>query len=361
MDDIIYMVIVVIAHIIPQVYLKSWCFKNQKNSVYVFDKYNLKYEIKNLNTLKNTNFQNKDEYFLNIQDCCLEIYSELFESLYSSIKVRFAIQYKNIYIDSAYKFRNCCRYLDLDNQDNWIITDLTNNNRYGYRSFREQVIRLWNDNYQNKIEIFFSKNYETHWLEFLDYINKLKTTDKEKLILINDNQKNYLFEFLAVQLTRKFTNFSIFKQVIEYYMSAFGLKKEMDDYTVKKLWISNLFKYIQYKENNNSKYEKNLINMMIDYLNSKDISFEIYFSKDIDFLTSDNPIFRIESSEEFDYIYFPLNRKSCLAICSKSAVNNMFNIKTLSDIEVKIINDLIIKNSEKNFISYNIDLKKLVI
>ena len=102
---------------------------------------------------------------------------------------------------------------------------------------------------------------------------------------------------------------------------------------------------------------------MINHLKSRHISYELYISENIDFLTSDNPIFRYESSvsSEDDYIYFPINRNMCLGICSKSTDNDLFKFKKISSVEVKIINNLIIENAEKHFICYDTNYKEKTI
>lgn len=105
-----------IAHIVPQVYLKSWVNKTKKNAIYVYDKFKFEPELKNLDVLSNTNFQKKNEYILNIEDCCLEIYSDLFDELYNQLKNKYYMKYKNKEILSSYSFRNCCRWLTLENQ-----------------------------------------------------------------------------------------------------------------------------------------------------------------------------------------------------------------------------------------------------
>lgn len=356
------LVIIMIAHIVPQVYLKSWANKKSKNSVYVFDRETFNFEPKNLDVLSKTNFQKKDEYLLNIEDCCLEIYSKLFDELYDNLKNKYQIQYKDRIIFSSYQFRNYCRNLTVSSND-WVIIELKNNLRYKYRAFREEVIQMWNNNFQREIEDFFSKNYENSWEGFLSYLNGINVNSQERMISLDDTQRSFIIEFLAIQLTRKYTNFNMFKQIIEHYMSMIDLGTELNDALIKKLWLSDIFKFILYKDGNNEKYKNCVINYMINYLNSRYISYELYISDNIDFLTSDNPVFRYESFvyNEDDYIYFPINRNMCLGICSKSTDNDLFKFKKISSAEVKIINNLIIENAEKHFICYDTNYKEKII
>ncbi len=351
-----------IAHIIPQVYLKSWCNKIAKNSVYVFDKKTFICESKNLDVLSNTNFQKKDEYLLNIEDCCLEIYSKLFDDLYNNLKTNYHIQYKNKIIDSSYKLRNYCRNLTVSNRD-WVIIDLKTNLRYRYRAFREEVIQMWNRNFQREIEDFFSKVYENLWEDFVSYLSNIGLNSQEKMISLDKNQKDFIIEFLAIQLTRKYTNFNMFKQIIEHYMSIINSDTELDDALIKKLWLSDIFKFILYKEGNNEQYKNCVVNYMINHLKSRYISYEFYISESIEFLTSDNPIFRYESTvpSEDDYIYFPINRKVCLGISSKPTDNDLFKFKKISSTEVKIINTHIIENAENHFICHDTDYSQYII
>ncbi len=352
-----------IAHIVPQVYLKSWVNKTKKNAIYVYDKFKLEPELKNLDVLSNTNFQKKNEYILNIEDCCLEIYSDLFDELYNQLKNKYYMKYKNKEILSSYSFRNCCRWLTLENQADWIIVDLNTNNRYKYRSFRQELIEIWNANFQKKIENFFCDKYENNWLKFLSYLENFKFSGSEKMFLLEKNQRDFLIEFLGVQLTRKYGNFNMFKQIIEFYIKMIGMNTVLNDEIIRKLWLSNIYKYILHKETSDDKYKRNVVNYMIKHLNSNYISFEIYMSNSLDFLTSDNPIFRYESKDpaENDYIYFPINRKLCLGICSKSSDTEMIKFKKISAIEAKIINNLIVEHAEQHFVCYDMKYEEYII
>lgn len=245
----------------------------------------------------------------------------------------------------------------------WVIIDLKSNLKYKYRAFREEVIQIWNNNFQREIEDFFSKNYENSWEDFVSYLNGIKLNSQERMISLDDTQKAFIIEFLAIQLTRKYANFNMFKQIIEHYMSIIDSNTKLDDSLVKRLWLSDIFKFILYKSSNNEKYANCAVKYMINHLKSRYISYELYISENIDFLTSDNPIFRYESSifSEDDYIYFPINRNMCLGICSKSTDNDLFKFKKISSVEVKIINNLIIENAEKHFICYDTNYKEKTI
>lgn len=351
-----------IAHIVPKVYLKSWSNKTSKYSVYVYDKETFEYELKNLEVLNKTNFQKKDEYILNIEDCCLQIYSKLFEQLYDNIKNKYQIQYKNVIIDSSYKFRNYCRNLTVTSHD-WIIFDLENNSVYKYRAFREEVIQMWNKNFQMEVEEFFSKNYEKPWEEFVQYLNSLELKSKEAMIALDESKRDFIIEFLAIQLTRKYANFKMFEQIIEYYMNLTGTKEDLDNSLIKKLWLSDIFKFMLYKEEKNEKYKNCVVNYMINHLKSRHISYELYIAEDIEFLTSDNPVFRYEAKESYedDYIYFPISRKLCLGICSRPTDNNLIKLKKVRSSETKIINNLIIQNAEKHFICYDTNYMEKIV
>ena len=357
------MVINVIAHIVPQVYLKSWCNERNKNSIYVFDKTIPVPELKNLDVLSKTNFQRKDEYMLNIEDCCLEIYSELFEELYNKIKSKYYIKYKEQEIKSAYEFRNFCRWMTLENQTDWVIEDLTTNLRYKYRVFRLEVINIWNLSFREKIEKFFSEQYENEWLKFLQYLDIIKISGATKKISMSEENRKFLIEYLGIQLTRKYGNFSMFKNIISYYSSMVGIETDLDDIIVKKLWLSSIYKYMLYRKNKDVRYSNNVVNLMIKYLNSDQITFEILISDSIYFLTSDNPIFRHESNNyiEDDNIYFPINKTLCLRISSKLSDNKMITLKKITKTEVKIINNLIKENAEKHFVCYDTNFEDYII
>ena len=142
----------------------------------------------------------------------------------------------------------------------WVIIDLKSNLRYKYRAFREEVIQIWNNNFQREIEDFFSKNYENSWEDFVSYLNGIELNFQERMISLDDTQKNFIIEFLAIQLTRKYTNFNMFKQIIEHYMSIIDSNTKLDDSLVKRLWLSDIFKFILYKDGNNEKYANCVVN-----------------------------------------------------------------------------------------------------
>lgn len=360
---IIYMVINVIAHIVPQVYLKSWCNEKNKNSIYIFDSIMLQPELRNLKTLSKTNFQKKDEYMLNIEDCCLEIYSELFEELYSKINNKYYIKYKSREIRSAYEFRNYCRWMTLENQADWIIEDLSTNLRKKYRVFLQEIISIWNLLFREKIEKFFSEQYENQWPNFLQYLDNIKVSGITRKISMSEENRVFLIEYFGIQLTRKYGNFSMFKNIISYYSTLVGIETELDDIIVKKLWLSSIYKFMLYKKSKDERYSNNVVNLMIKLLNSKQITFELLISDTIYFFTSDNPIFRFESNNwnDIDYIYFPISKTLCLRISSEISDNKMLLVKKITKTEVKIINNLIKENSEKHFVCYDMNFQDYII
>ena len=82
-----------IAHIIPETYLKSWKNENT-NSTYVFDKKLLIPKNKNLNNMSNTLFALHNEYILSYEKCSSYIYQDLYDDLYVELDKNYDIFYK---------------------------------------------------------------------------------------------------------------------------------------------------------------------------------------------------------------------------------------------------------------------------
>lgn len=88
-----------LAHIIPETYLKSW--KNEKiNSTYVFNKELLIPENKNLNSMSNTLFALHNEYILSYEKCSSHIYQNIYDDLYDELDKKYDIFYRKTKLTS---------------------------------------------------------------------------------------------------------------------------------------------------------------------------------------------------------------------------------------------------------------------
>lgn len=334
------------AHIIPETYLSSWKNNRGSNAVFVFNSANYSFESKNLNVLNNTYFQDKDVYLLKLEECTGIVYKDLFDNIFAYLKQKYKMKYKNIEIDSNYRFRNCCRFLE-DGQ-NWIITDMYSGNRYKFNKFKNEMVNLWNSKFIDEIESFFCNQYETKWNEFIRFLNR--KTNKQSGLISLEEFDDYFIEFVSLLLTRQYTNFESYKNIIFLLAKRYQLVEEFDENQMKKIWLSQFFKYKKYKESGSKEYEYNLTTLMSKYLKSDEITLEFLISNDIDFFTSDNPIFRVENKENM-VIYFPISNKMCLKINPiKRRRTNTYEYKTVTTEEIKQINTLVVNNCKKDFI-----------
>ncbi len=119
---------------------------------------------------------------------------------------------------------------------------------------------------------------------------------------------------------------------------------------VRKIWLSQFFKFKKFKEQSSNECKSNLISLMANHLRSKQITLNFLISKKINFFTCDNPVFRIESKENME-IYFPITKEICLIIIpQKRKYENLYKYYEIDSEKVKDINDKIIENSKRNFI-----------
>lgn len=342
------------AHIVPETYLSCWKNSVGNNSIYVFDSTNGLCDNKNLNILNNTYFQQKDEYILKLEDCTTEVYEDLFDDMYEVLSRKYEIKYKNIIINSGYRLRNCCRFLN--KKSDWEIINLENSQRYKYNKFKDELIREWNNKYNYSIEKFFCEYYENSWNIFTNYLFE-STRGKEGLLTL-DKYEEYFIEFVSLLLTRQYSNFKGYKELISSLINKFNITDNLIEDNIKKIWLSQFFEFKKYKENSSNTYKSNFISLTVNYLKSRDISLEFLTSKNIHFLTSDNPIFRIDNEENM-MIYFPVTKEICLTIIpQKRKYDDVYSYYEIYDDYVKKINDYIIENAKKNFICLEKNFKK---
>ena len=334
------------AHIVPETYLSSWRNNVGSNSIYVFDSTDYSYDNKNLNVLNNTYFQQKDEYILKLEDCVTQVYQELFDGIYCTLSKKYVIKYKNVIINSGYRLRNYCR--SLNNKSDWEITNVEDGNRYKFNKFKDELKNEWNNKYNDAIEKFFCEHYENDWNSFTDFLFEL-TKNGDGLLDLG-NYEEYFIEFVSLLLTRQYSNFSSYEELITSLVNKFKIADNLIESNIKKIWLSQFFEFKRFKEHSSGAYKSNFISLTINYLKSRDISLNFLISKKISFFTSDNPIFRIEDKKNAN-IYFPITKEICLIIVPKKRkYDNLYNYYEVDEETVKRINNYVIENSKRNFI-----------
>ena len=334
------------AHIVPETYLASWRNNIGSNSVYVFNSKDYSCESKNLNVLNNTYFQQKDEYILKLEDCTGSVYQYLFNEIYSTISKKYDIKYKNVKINSGIKLRNSCRCLD--NKYDWEISSITDGQRYKFNKFKDELKTEWSNKYNDSIEKFFCDQYETKWSSFIDFLH-IKTKKSYGLLDLGDYEE-YFIEFISLLLTRQYSNFEGYKKLITSLVNKYSIADNLTETNIRKIWLSQFFQFKKYKEKSSGAYKSNLMSLTVNYLKSKEISLDFLISKNINFFTSDNPVFRVEDKEKTK-IYFPITKEICLTIIPKKRkYESVYKYYEVDPETVKEINDYIIKNSKQNFI-----------
>lgn len=339
-----------IAHIIPETYLKSW--KNEKaNSTYVFDKESLKPENKNLNSMSNTLFALHNEYILSPDKCRSYIYQDIYDDLFNELDKKYDVLYKNKTKLTA----NALRVLinKIYNEDN--IEVFT---KQGYKvritRLKNDINEFWKKSIATAIEDFFNKKYENNWQNFVDFINKN--------IVINQNSIDiskyfdYVIEFISIQISRQKDKFQKIYDNIDGTYKAEG--KQNYDIQSKEYWLLELYKFISFK-NNNINYQYNIVNLIVNYFSNIDFQMYILYNHNIEFITSDNPIYHIN---EKGYIIFPISPKMCILIYEKSTnkLKSKVLLKEISNVETKSINRNTLSFSKANVIYSKNDISSII-
>lgn len=253
-----------------------------------------------------------------------------------------------------------------------------------YRLQLDYAIEKWDMDYINITDSSINPNSMQR--KALRELRRYRDTGVKKALIISatGSGKTYLAAFDARNFGAKRLLYivhreSILRDAKESFMKVFGAERtygfytgnessqeadfifatsnmltrhleEFDENQMKKIWLSQFFKYKKYKESGSKEYEYNLTTLMSKYLKSDEITLEFLISNDIDFFTSDNPIFRVENKGNM-VIYFPISNKKCLKINPiKRRRTNTYEYKTVTSEEIKQINTLVVNNCKKDFI-----------
>lgn len=336
-----------LAHIIPETYLKSW--KNEKvNSTYVFDKELLIPENKNLNSMSNTLFALHNEYILSYEKCSSHIYQNIYDDLYEELDKKYDIFYKKTKLTSKALrvFVN-----NIYNEDN--IKVFT---KQGYEvritKLKDDIKQFWKKSIETIIENFFNKNYENNWKNLVNFISKNFVANQSSIDIVE--YYDYIIEFISIQISRQKDKFQkIYDKVDDIYKS-----KEQDNNNSIDYWLLELYKFIIFK-NDNNKFKYNMVNFIINYFTNIDFQMFILYNDNVEFITSDNPIYHINEKE---CIVFPITPNMCILIDEKSKNKLKTNVilKEISSDEVKVINRNTLYFSKANVICTKKDIQSLL-
>ena len=329
-----------LAHIIPETYLKSW--KNEKaNSTYVFDKKLLKSENKNLNSMSNTLFALHNEYILSPDKCSSYIYQNIYNDLYEELDKKYDILYKNKKKLTAIALRVMINRIY--NEDN-IEVYTKQGCRVRITKLKNDISEFWKKSIATTIEDFFNKKYENDWQNFVDYINENIIIKQNSIDIYT--YYNYIIEFISIQISRQKDKFKkIYDTIYDEYKTNV---KQDNDSQLKEYWLLELYKFISFKKNNIN-FQYNIVNLIVNYFSNIDFQMYILYNSNIEFITSDNPIYHIN---EKGYIIFPISPKMCILIDENSTnkLKSKVLLKEISDEKAKLINRNTLSFSKMNII-----------
>ncbi len=340
-------------HIVPEVYLKSWKIPECKNSIFIFDKQNIKTPIQsNISNLKNTYFVAEDIYILKTNN---ENYTEKLKDdfciLYNSL-INYSISFNNTLITTLEDF-----LLYYSSIDNWIIHDKYNN-PIECLEVQKSLEQLWDKNVAKLIENYFDSYLENRWNVFLDYINNELIS--KKTWIIKPKLKEYFLEFASIQFCRRYENLKGFGLdfAVNFFLQFLkdSLPKNVTENTEnaedykKDLILIELYRYVK-------NINPNIISHTYDIINSDMQVCFLIAPPHIEFITSDNPFIYLSLSNQYPKYYsgmfLPINRNICTYICKNTggSMLNKYLILSPSYANVKFINHLI-KSHSINHVAY---------
>lgn len=328
------------SHIVPVTYLKSWKIPNSNKSIYLFKKREItnKGKKRNLLNLSGTSFGKKNFYYLKIETCDSKIYDPLFLPIISYLENEYIVKYKDNLItkNNPGLFRivylNKKKDLHLIRKKDGIEIDI--------ESINSDINLLWNDTQKRFIENFFSNVLENNWNCFLKEIQDIKPD-----FVINEDLRIYIVLFITLQFFRDGS------QIDKYLSSTISSFKPIDyqkNNIQNNILIDILYEFIlDFNEHNTM--SSNIIYNTFFNLTSSNWCFNFNINHQGTFLTSDNPVF-VDYYSRQESIIFPLTPYVCLTLTNSK--KDTTKVKELTQSEIQIINNLIIKNS-KEYVIYN--------
>lgn len=326
-------------HLIPQTYLRSWCYSGK--SVYSMNKSNLsEVNIKNISN----NFGQNHYYSISAgMPCCTN--KDLLK-IFAPIK-NFKIFLDGNELSSLVECNS--KYFSFDK---W---EIYYPNRSRLSKAAKNTIRTQIE--ANKIlgiEKLWSIKYESGWNFLLQMIQQ--RIDDATGDNIDAFYKGKLMKFIVSLNWRSFTSNKQLGDTFEFIDNLVDLKSieiPKEDRNI----VSDKTAYDEIKHNL-------LLSQFVDFLNEKGIIYDMakgyirhlgirfLVSKgNLEFITSDNPSFTYSTDDGVHHI-MPVNSKILISIEKVSFNKDKYYIEYISDREVRKMNSLIIENSEEFIISH---------
>lgn len=329
------------SHIVPKTYLKQWLIDGSNEGIYIFKKNNIQSEgtQRNISNLTGTNFGKNNWFNLKIETCNHQIYDKLFNPVLNELLKDYTLEYKNKNINSPGLFR----IVYLCHRNDLIIKRKSDSAIINVKKLNAIINKSWNDSQKHYIENFLSKNIENEWFEYLNNVinNTHDTIDYE--------MKKYFSLFITIQLYKD-------SQIINMQLNSLipNIFKNDSSNNQNEILLDTFYEFINDYETNNLNSNNVIYKAYNNLLNQK-WNFKLLKNNNSDYLTSDNPVF-IDKYNGDEAIFFPLCPNMCLIMIKSKKDRTIIEI--VNDIEKRLINSLIIKNSNEEIAFNNNTINK---
>ena len=326
-------------HLIPQVYMKEWCY--EYNKIYIVDKENkynvLSKDIENFGGIK---------HFYTIKPGKCFAPHDYLKDIYNSLD-RYIIIYEGKKLVSLREYNS--KFYDYDN---WCILD---NNKHKISKKEKNIIKQAIEQNRNfDIENLWDRKYETKWKNILKVINQKINNTSDKYI--DEFYKALLMKWIVSLDWRGFETNKTFQEIFNFIMVKIGIKKDDEDlkYIYEELRHELLLRYFYEFLNNDgliygtAKY----------YIHNATIVF-LKAPNNIEFITSDNPSFTY-TKNGLNHHIMPISPKTLICIAKDKNHKNKYLVKEINRNEVKEYNRIIKDNSFRYLIKKNINIKELL-
>lgn len=321
-------------HLIPQTYMKSWCYSNK--SIYIVNKESLgQVTPRNIESIAGIRYYHTIKAGM---PCCNQFDTELIFRATKDYIIKFR---GNLVSDTMELNKIYSQFND------WEITRLD-----GSMANRKALKNTIDSEAVTDIETLWSKLYENDWGSMLKKINQIILGTSENTV--REFDKKYLMEFFVALDWRSFATNNIYNNLYEHIGDEF-LLKSMEIPKGERIYP---FLETMYDE----LYHCSLLNKYRDFLNGTGMMFE-YALKAIEytsfhfyiatgnttFITSDNPSFIFTREDGLHLGVLPISPRILMIKGRNSNKEKVFYVSKVTDDIVKKYNKLIL-DSAVNFI-----------
>ncbi len=321
-------------HLIPQTYMKAWCYSNQ--SVYISYIENLsESETKNIENLGGV--QNYHTLKAGMQGLQKSDTDKIFE-----VTKDYNIKYDGKVITDTLELNNIYGLFD-----DWEVSYLNGN-----PASKKKLKHAIDTATIKEIETLWSKVYENGWNELYKKINsQILGSHKRK---VQEFDKEYLMEFSVALNWRSFNSNDIFSDAYEnmaHPLKSILIPPKERIFPFLETAYDEIYHCILLKKYREFLNEKGMIyeNALI-YI--KYMSFHFYVADgNTTFITSDNPSFSFKRDEDdLKAAMLPISPKILMIIGRNSTKETNYYISRVSDEVVKKYNKIILEHARKYII-----------